>query len=288
MRGQIRATAYNPPMASDALERATREKKLAALASVGSAVLLVSLKIFLVVRTGSLGVLSEALHSILDLVAAVITFLSVRVADKPADADHLYGHGKVESFSAFVETALLLFTAVYIIFEAIQRLIFHSVEVRPSFTAILVLGVAMGIDFVRSRALNRVAQKYPSEALEADALHFSTDVWSTFVVVLGISGAWLGVRFGIPWLASLDAFAALGVAGVIIWIGSRLGRQTVDALLDVAPQGLRERIANAVDETEGVLQTERVRVRRAGQRYFVDVTISVPRPASLGQGHAGG
>src|SRR6202050_766803 len=179
MRGQIRVTAYNPPMASDALEGATREKNLAALASVGSAVLLVSLKIFLVVRTGSLGVLSEALHPILDLVAAVITFLSVRVADKPADADHLYGHGKVESFSAFVETALLLFTAVYIIWEAFQRLLFHSVEVCPSFTAILVLGVAMGIDFVRSRALNRVAQKYPSEALEADALNFSTDVWST-------------------------------------------------------------------------------------------------------------
>src|ERR1700734_899644 len=153
MRGQITLTAYNPPMALDALERASHEKRLAALASVGSAVLLISLKVFLVVRTGSLGVLSEALHSILDFVAAVITYLSVRVADKPADADHLYGHGKVESFSAFVETALLLFTAIYIIFEAIQRLIFHSVEVRPSFTAILVLGVAMGIDFVRSRAL---------------------------------------------------------------------------------------------------------------------------------------
>src|ERR1700723_1594251 len=107
-------------MALDALERASHEKRLAALASVGSAVLLISLKVFLVVRTGSLGVLSEALHSILDFVAAVITYLSVRVADKPADADHLYGHGKVESFSAFVETALLLFTAVYIIWEAFQ------------------------------------------------------------------------------------------------------------------------------------------------------------------------
>src|SRR6202167_3902185 len=156
MRGQIRATAYNPPMASDALERATREKNLAALASVGSAVLLVSLKIFLVVRTGSLGVLSEALHSILDLVAAVITFLSVRVADKPADADHLYGHGKVESFSAFVETALLLFTAVYIIWEAFQRLFFHAAHMRPTFQAILILVLCMGIDFVRARGLNRV------------------------------------------------------------------------------------------------------------------------------------
>jgi cation diffusion facilitator family transporter len=273
-------------MASEPLERATREKRFAALASVGSAVLLVSLKVFLVWRTGSLGILSEALHSILDLVAAVITYLSVRVADKPADADHLYGHGKVENFSAFVETALLLLTAVYIIWEAFQRLVFHTIHMRPSLIAILVLAVCMGIDVVRSKALNRVLAKYPSDALEADALHFSTDVWSTFVVILGISGAWLGMHFGIAWLGRLDAVAALGVAGVIIWIGSRLGKRTADALLDVAPQGLRERIESAVGRTEGVLQSERVRVRRAGQRYFVDVTLSVPRTASLEQAHA--
>jgi cation diffusion facilitator family transporter len=276
-----------PRMTSATIEQASREKRMAALGSVGSAVVLVSLKVFLAAITGSLGILSEALHSILDLVAAVITYLSVRVADKPADAQHLYGHGKVESFSAFVETGLLLLTALYIIWEAFQRLLFHAPhDVHASLVAIVILALTMGIDFVRARALGRVAKKYPSEALEADALHFSTDVWSTFVVLLGITGAWLGVKFNLPWLGSLDAFAALGVAGVIIWIGSRLGRQTVDALLDVAPQGLRERIANAVDETEGVLQTERVRVRRAGQRYFVDVTISVPRTASLEQAHA--
>jgi cation diffusion facilitator family transporter len=274
-------------MPSTPIEQASREKRMAALGSVGSAVVLVSLKVFLVAVTGSLGILSEALHSILDLVAAVITYLSVRVADKPADAQHLYGHGKVESFSAFVETALLLFTAVYIIWEAIQRLIGHApMAIRPSPMAIVILLLAMGIDVVRSRALSRVAKKYPSEALQADALHFSTDVWSTFVVVLGITGAWLGQKFGIAWLGMMDAIAALAVAGVIIWIGSRLGKQTVDVLLDVAPSGLREQIANAVDETEGVLQSERVRVRRAGQRYFVDVTISVPRTASLEQAHA--
>jgi len=270
----------------EATERANREKRLAALGSVGSAVLLVFLKVFLAAVTGSLGILSEALHSILDLVAAVITYLSVRVAEKPADAEHLYGHEKVESFSAFVETGLLLLTALYIIWEAFQRLLFHSVHIRPSLTAILVLAICMGVDFVRSRALKRVSKKYPSEALEADALHFSTDVWSTLVVILGITGAWLGIRFGIPALGMLDAVAALGVAGVIIWIGSRLGKRTADALMDVAPRGLREQIASAVGETEGVLQTERVRVRRAGQRYFVDVTISVPRTASLEQAHA--
>ena len=266
--------------------RATQEKRMAALGSVASAVVLVLLKAFLAWMTGSLGILSEALHSMLDLIAAVITYLSVRVADKPADADHLYGHGKVESFSAFVETGLLLLTAVYIVWEAFQRLLFRSTAMRPSILAIVILALAMGVDVVRSRALGRVAKKHPSEALEADALHFSTDVWSTFVVILGITGAWLGMRFGLPWLRALDPIAALGVAGVIIWVGSRLGRRTIDALLDRAPIGLRERIVNAVDETAGVLQTERVRVRRAGQRYFVDVTISVPRTASLEQAHA--
>ena len=273
-------------MAADAAERATHEKRLAALGSVGSAVVLVTLKVFLAAVTGSLGILSEALHSILDLVAAVITYLSVRVADKPADAQHLYGHGKIESFSAFVETGLLLLTALYIIWEAFQRLLFRTAEIHPSAAAILILLLAMAIDFIRSRALGRVAKKYPSEALEADALHFSTDVWSTFVVILGLAGVWLGTKFGMPWLRMMDPVAALGVAGVIIWIGSRLGKRTIDALLDVAPQGVREQITNTVDETEGVLQTERVRVRRSGQRYFVDVTISVPRTASLEQAHA--
>jgi cation diffusion facilitator family transporter len=272
-------------MPSEPLGLAAREKRMAALGSVGSAVILVSLKVFLAIATGSLGILSEALHSILDLVAAVITYISILVSDKPADAEHLYGHGKVESFSAFVETALLFLTAAYIIWEAFQRLLFHAVPIRPSLMAIGVLLVGMGVDFIRARALNRVAKKYPSEALEADALHFSTDVWSTFVVILGILGTWLGMKFGIAWLSTLDAVAALGVSCVIIWIGGQLGRRTADALLDVAPRGLREQITTAVEETEGVLQAERVRVRRAGQRYFVDVTISVPRTASLEQAH---
>src|SRR5450432_903155 len=132
---------------SDAVLEGSREKRMAALGSVFAAVVLVSLKVFLAVVTGSLGILSEALHSILDLVAAIITFLSVRVSDKPADAEHLYGHGKVESFSAFVETGLLILTAIYIIWEAFQRLLFHSTEIHPSLAAILILFAAMGIDF---------------------------------------------------------------------------------------------------------------------------------------------
>jgi len=149
-----------------------------------------------------------------------------------------------------------------------------------------VLGVALVIDLVRSRSLARVARKYGSDALEADALHFSTDVWSTAVVLLGIGMVWLGGRTGLAWLRYADPIAALAVAAVIVWVGARLGKRTLDALLDVAPEGLQERVAQAVDQLEGVLSTERVRVRRAGNRHFVDVTISVPRAASFEQVHA--
>jgi cation diffusion facilitator family transporter len=263
-----------------------REKKRAALLSVGSAVLLVSLKTFLVLRTGSLGVLSEALHSSLDLIAAIITFLSVRVSDQPADERHPYGHGKFENFSAFVETALLLLTALYIIYEAFNRLFFHHVHIQPSLTAILVLFVALGIDITRARALSHTAKKYLSEALEADALHFSTDVWSTIVVIAGIGLVWAGETWNIPSLIYADAMAGLMVAAVILWVGSRLGKRTLDALLDVAPEGLQEKIARAVASMDGVLDVDRVRVRRAGNRHFVDATVSVPRTASLEQVHA--
>ena len=263
-----------------------REKRRAALLSVASAAVLVSLKAFLVLRTGSLGVLSEALHSGLDLVAAIITFLSVRVSDEPADERHPYGHGKFENFSAFVETGLLVLTALYIIYEAFGRLFFRSVNIQPSITAIVVLAFALAIDFTRARALAHAARKYHSEALEADALHFSTDVWSTMVVIAGVGLVWAGETWDLPWLIYADALAALAVAGVILWVGSRLGRRTLDALLDVAPAGLQQEIARAVSRMEGVLDVERVRVRRAGNRHFVDATVSVPRTATLEQVHA--
>jgi cation diffusion facilitator family transporter len=253
---------------------------------VGSAVLLVSLKSFLVLRTGSLGVLSEALHSSLDLLAAVITYLSVRVSDQPADERHPYGHGKFENFSAFVETALLLVTALYIIYEAFNRLFFHHVHIQPSLTAILVLFGALAIDITRSRALSHTARKYASEALEADALHFSTDVWSTMVVIAGIGLVWAGETWNVPSLIYADAIAGLVVAAVILWVGSQLGKRTLDALLDVAPEGLQQTIARAVAGMDGVLDVDRIRVRRAGNRHFVDATVSVARTASLEQVHA--
>src|SRR5690348_5577616 len=262
-----------------------REKKRAALLSVSSATLLVSLKAFLVVKTGSLGVLSEALHSGLDLIAAIITFLSIRVSDRPADETHPYGHGKFENFSAFVETGLLALTALYIIYEAFARLFFRSVHIQPSVMAIVVLLVALSIDITRARALGHAARKYSSDALEADALHFSTDVWSTTVVIAGVGLVWAGEALNLPWLIYADAMAGLAVAAVILWVGSQLGRRTLDVLLDAAPKGLQPKITRALERMDGVLDVERVRVRRAGNRYFVDATVSVARTASLEQVH---
>ncbi len=263
-----------------------KEKKRAALLSVGSALVLVSLKTFLVLRTGSLGVLSEALHSGLDLIAAIITFLSVRMSDTPADEKHPYGHGKFENFSAFVETGLLLLTALYIIYEAFDRLFFRSVHIQPSITAIAILLCALGIDLTRARALTNAARKFSSEALEADALHFSTDVWSTTVVIVGVGLVWAGETWNLPYLIYADALAGLAVAAVILWVGSQLGRRTIDALLDAAPEGLQQEIARAVARMDGVLDVDRVRVRRAGNHHFVDATVSVARTASLEQVHA--
>src|SRR5215467_11532391 len=263
----------------------THEKRMAALLSVGSAAVLVSLKTFLVYRTGSLGVLSEALHSGLDLVAAIITFLSIRVSDRPADERHPYGHGKFENFSAFVETGLLILTALYVIYEAFERLFFRSVHIQPSWLAFVVLGGALAIDLTRARKLTEVAKRHSSEALEADALHFSTDVWSTVVVIAGIGLVWAGETWNLPWLIYADAVAGLVVAGVILWVGSRLGKRTLDALLDAVPAGLQEQISHAVSKMDGVEEVHRVRVRRAGNRYFVDATVGVPRTASLEQVH---
>src|SRR5216684_4048986 len=180
----------NPALYSPESMRA--EKRSAAGYSVLAAVVITGLKIAVGVTTGSLGILSEAAHSGLDLIATLITFFSVGVSDKPADADHQYGHGKIESFSAFLETGLLLLTCVWVIYEAVKRLFFHHVHIEPSLAAFLVMFVSMGVDFWRSRALGRIASKYDSQALEADALHFSTDIWSSAVVALGLLLVLLG------------------------------------------------------------------------------------------------
>jgi len=257
------------------------EKRAVAGNSVLAAVAVTLLKVVVGITTGSLGILSEAAHSGLDLVAAIVTLMSVRVSDKPADADHQYGHGKVENFSAFIETGLLLLTCIWIVYEAIRRLFFHHVEIEPSLAAFLVLFISMAVDFWRSRALGRIAAKYDSQALEADALHFSTDIWSSGVVVLGLALVQAGRIYGLPWLRSADPVAALFVAGVVVYVSSRLARKTIDALLDAAPAGVRSRIIDSVRQVDGLLEVDRVRIRRAGNRYFADLSIGLARSVTF-------
>ena len=253
------------------------EKRAVAWNSVWAAIAITLLKVTVGINTGSLGILSEALHSGLDLVAAVVTLLSVRVSDKPADADHQYGHGKVENFSAFIETGLLLLTCVWIVWEAIKRVFFKRIEIEPSLAAFAVMGFSMMVDWWRSKSLKRVADKYESQALFADALHFRTDIWSSSAVILGLALVLIGRRLEIEWLRLADPLAALVVAGVVVSVSWRLARQTVDALLDAAPTGIRNQIMDAVAKVNGVLEINRVRIRRSGNRYFADLSIGLNR-----------
>src|SRR5580704_4020135 len=258
-------------------ESMRREKRSVAGNSVLAALVVTSLKIVVGIATGSLGILSEAAHSGLDLIAALVTFFSVRVADKPADADHQYGHGKFENFSAFIETGLLLMTCVWIVYEAIRRLFFYSPEIEPTIAAFLVMLLSIAVDTWRSRALGRIATKYDSQALEADALHFSTDIWSSGVVVVGLALVLIGRVYGVDKLRDADPVAALFVAGVVVYVSSRLARRTVDALLDAAPAGVRGKIVAAVNKVDGLIEVDRVRIRRAGNRYFADLSIGLAR-----------
>jgi cation diffusion facilitator family transporter len=257
------------------------EKRTAAGNSVLAAIVITGLKIAVGVTTGSLGILSEAAHSGLDLIASLVTFFSVGVSDKPADADHQYGHGKVENFSAFVETGLLLLTCGWIIYEAGERLFFRHIEIEPSLAAFAVMILSMGVDWWRSRVLGRIATKYDSQALEADALHFSTDIWSAGVVVLGLVLVLVGRTYHVEWLRLSDPIAALFVAGVVVSVSWRLARRTVDALLDAAPPGVRAKIQDAVSHVDGVLEVDRVRIRRSGNRYFADLTVGLARTVTF-------
>ncbi|MDP2267721.1 MAG: cation diffusion facilitator family transporter, partial [Deltaproteobacteria bacterium] len=268
---------------------AEKEKQSAAGSSVLSAVFLTAMKLIVGLMTGSLGILAEAAHSGLDLVAAAITFLAVRVSDRPADEDHTYGHGKIENFSALVETLLLLVTCIWIIYESIQRLFFQDVKIDVSIWAFLTMGISIVVDVHRSRMLSHVARKHKSQALEADALHFSTDIWSSAVVLVGLALVWLGQQVFPAYteiLAKADAVAALGVAFIVIFVSYRLGKSTIDVLLDRAPKGLRQQISEVAGHVEGVLSASQVRVRRAGPGFFVDMSVDVPRNLPFERTHA--
>lgn len=255
------------------------EKRSAAQASLFAAVGLTAFKIIVGLLTGSLGILAEAAHSGLDLVAAAMTLVAVRMSAEPPDSGHLYGHGKVESLSALAETLLLLVTCAWIVREALHRLLHHQGGVKVTGWSFAVMATSIVVDFSRSRVLARAAKKHHSQALEADALHFQTDVWSSAVVLGGL----LAIKLGL--FPEADAVAALGVCAVVMWVSLQLGRRTVDALMDRAPEGMEERIRGTVTAIPGVNDCHAIRIRYSGAVMFIDMHVLVDGRQSLSEAH---
>jgi len=260
------------------MEKASKEKNRVAFLSVIAAIFLTSFKLVVGILTGSLGILSEALHSALDFVAAAITWLAVRLSDKPADQDHHYGHGKIENLSALIETLLLLITCVWIIYEAVSRLMTGETHIEVNIWSYMVVISSIIIDVSRSRALMRVARKYNSQALEADALHFSTDIWSSSVVLLGLICANFGIFIA-------DSIAALLVAFIVIYVSYKLGKRSINVLLDKVPEETYLKIKSILEGLTEIEQYHDLKVRAAGADYFVELNIHVPSKLNLQQSH---
>jgi cation diffusion facilitator family transporter len=255
-------------------------KERVALTSIAASGGLTIAKAVVGLASGSLGLLSEAGHSLVDFGATVLTYFAVRASGKPADAEHHYGHGKVESLAALVETALLFVLSGVVIWEAVQRLIGHeAVAVVATPWAFAVIVISIIVDFFRARLLYRVARESSSEALEADALHFGSDMWSSIAVLIGL----IGVAWGHQWA---DAVAAIVVAIFICIAGWRLGRRTIDSLTDTAPAGAAEDITRIAMRVPRVIDVERVRARAVGNRLFVDLVVAVSRTLPFDQAAA--
>jgi cation diffusion facilitator family transporter len=260
------------------LDLGTQNKKSIALKSVMAAVFLTMFKLLIGALTGSLGILSEALHSGLDLIAAVITFFAVKFSDLPADKEHNYGHGRIENISALIETFLLFVTCFWIIYEAIHRLITNKIEIEVTVWSFIVISTSIIIDITRSRALYKVARKYNSQALEADALHFSTDIWSSSVVLVGLTGAAFKFFYA-------DSIAALVVAILVLSVSYKMGRKAFDALMDRAPDRIVEQINQIIKTIPGVLKFHDLRVRESGSTKFVELNIHVHKGLSIEKAH---
>jgi len=268
-----------------AKEIQNREKSTAALNSVFAALFLTGMKIVVGLLTGSLGILAEALHSAFDLVAAGVTFFAVRLSGRPPDRKHQYGHGKMENLSALFETILLFVTCIWIIYEAVERLFFHAVPVKASIWAFIVMSVSIVVDYSRSRMLFKMAKKYNSQALAADALHFSTDIWSSAVVIVGLIFVRFATHSGIAWLAKADAVAALGVSAIVLYVSFNMGKQTINVLLDGVSNQLADDVSAAASCVPGVLKVKKVRVRQSGPEVFADLVLMIGRDTNLTRSH---
>ena len=246
------------------------EKQRVASISLAASAALSVLKFVAALLTGSLGLLSEAVHSLVDFAATSITWFAVRWAAEPADDDHHFGHAKIESIAALFETMLLFGIAIFVAFESVKRVLSGSSDVEVTWWAIAIVIVSIVVDLNRSRALAATARATASEALAADAAHFQSDMWGSFAVLLGLIGVWLGF-----WWA--DAVAALLVSGVIAAIGIRLGRSTFASLLDTVPGGVTADIQKSVEEVDGVLGISILRVKPSGPALFVTLGVIISR-----------
>ena len=256
-----------------------KEKQRVALNSLFAALFLTSAKLIVGLLTNSLGILSEAMHSGLDLIAALMTFFAVRVADVPADSEHHFGHAKIENLSALFETLLLLFTCLWIVHEAYLRLTGGEAHVEINIYSFGVILVSIFVDYHRSHALKHVAEKTNSQALEADALHFSSDIWSSLVVLLGLASTALG------W-AQAESIAALLVAALVIIVSCKLGKRSFDVLIDRAPKIPDNLVAEIGSSTAGVKEIHDVRVRSAGSYTFIELNLHVDPTMQIVEAHA--
>ena len=247
-----------------------QQKQSVALSSVSASLVLTVLKIVVGLLTGSIGILSEAAHSAMDFGAAALTWFAVRISDKPADKKHHYGHTKIESVTALIETGLLFLTSAWVIYEAVGRLLGGKQEVEVTWYAIAVVVVSIVVDISRSRALKKVAKITGSQALEADALHFTSDILSSAVVLVGL----VFVYFGLGWA---DAVSGIFVAVLVGHAAWQLGRKTIDVLVDAAPEGLSDRIEEIASDVPGVVAVDKIRVKPAGPFVFVDLSVTVSR-----------
>ena len=251
-----------------------------ALVSVGAAVALMGIKLAAGLASGSLGLVSEALHSGTDLVAALLTFFAIGVAGRPADRSHPYGHGKAEHLAALAEAFVLLLVSIAVGGLAVARLAgWIEIETSTAWWVFLALGVVIAIDVIRTSASMRAARRYASPALAANSLHFGSDLVGTMAVLAGL----LAVRAG--WQAG-DSLAALFVAALVVIAAGRLIRRNVDVLMDRAPVDAVRAARAAIATIDPPVEVRRLRLREAAGRTFTDVVIGVSPGAAVGQGHA--
>jgi len=258
---------------------AYREKRTVALVSVIVSVALATTKLLIGYSTNSLGILSEAMHAGLDVIAALMTLYAIRIVIRPPDVRFTYGYAKVESLSSLIEIILLFTVAGWIFYEGLDRILFKNIQPEITIFSFAIMTISIVVDFWRSKVLDRAARRYGSQALEADALHFKADMFSSLIVIVGLIFV---SAFHIP---NADAFAALIIAAMIIYTSLGLGRRTLDVLLDKAPKGMNHLLLESISGLDGVSKAHDIRIRNMGSTMSLDLHIEVPRTSTHDRAH---